>query len=116
MQVNLAVGEASDAATRRVHRAWVGYMADDRPTDSVIRADPIAATAEEGRFFAVSLDHSFWFHRPLRADRWHLYDFSCHHYIGGRGLSVGHVFTPDGLHVATVSQEVLVRDSHAKPT
>jgi acyl-CoA thioesterase-2 len=30
--------------------------------------------------------------------------------VGARGLSIGHVFSADGLHVATVAQEVLVRD------
>ena len=50
----------------------------------------------------------------MRADRWHLYDFSCHHFVGGRGLSVGHVFSEDGIHVATVAQEVLIRDGRDK--
>ena len=60
--------------------------------------------------FVASLDHTIWFHHPLRADAWHLYDFSCHHIGGGRGMSIGHVFGDDGTHVATVAQEVLVRD------
>ena len=53
-------------------------------------------------------------HRPLRADRWHLYDFTCQHYVGGRGLSFGHVFRHDGTHVATIAQEVLVRDARSR--
>ena len=61
------------------------------------------------RWFAASLDHSIWFHRPVRADVWHLYDFTCHSYTGGRGLTLGHVFTAEGVHMATVAQEVLVR-------
>ena len=60
--------------------------------------------------FCASLDHTIWFHGRLRADRWHLYDFSCLHIVGGRGLALGHVFASDGTHVATVAQEVLVRD------
>ena len=35
--------------------------------------------------FSASLDHAIWFHRPLRADAWHLYDFTCQTYVGGRG-------------------------------
>ena len=58
----------------------------------------------------ISLDHTIWFHRPLAADRWQLHDFSCHHFFGARGLAVGHVFDGDGLHIATVAQEVLMRD------
>jgi len=61
------------------------------------------------RGFNASLDHTIWFHRGIRADEWHLQDFSCHGYSGGRGLSIGHVFAHDGSHVATVAQEVLFR-------
>ncbi len=113
MKVNDDLGDPADPAAQLLHRAWLAYLSDDLPTDSVFRAHPVAATAEEQRFFGASLDHTIWFHRRLRADRWHLYDFTCHHFIGGRGLSIGHVFAADGLHVATVAQEVLVRDRHA---
>ncbi len=38
----------------------------------------------------------------MRADRWHLHDFTCQTFVGGRGLSTGHVFdeagTPRGHH------------------
>ena len=58
---------------------------------------------------SFSLDHAVWFHRPVLADRWHLHDFTCHGLISSRGLSLGHVFTEDGVHVATITQEVLIR-------
>jgi acyl-CoA thioesterase-2 len=51
-----------------------------------------------------------WFHGPLRADRWHVHDVTCHAYVGGRGLAIGHVFSADGAHVATFAQEALLRD------
>jgi acyl-CoA thioesterase-2 len=84
------------------------------PTDAVVRAFPDyrAVTVDDfnNRWFSASLDHTMWFHRPLRADEWHLHDFTCHSYVGGRGLTIGHVFTAEGVHVATVAQEVLVRE------
>ncbi len=103
-----------------VHRCWLAYMSDDIPTDSVRRAlaeseDPPVTDIDtwwQGSF-AASLDHTVWFHRRMRVDEWHLYDFACHGYVGGRGVSVGHVFTTDGVHVATVAQEVLVRRGRA---
>lgn len=116
MKVNQDLGDPGDPAAQLLHRSWLAYLSDDLPTDSVFRAHPVAATAEDDRFFGASLDHTIWFHRPLRADRWHLYDFTCHHFIGGRGLSIGHVFAHDGTHVATVSQEVLVRDRQQRPS
>ena len=94
-----------------LHECWLAYISDDLPTDTVRAAH---RTVWEGdpdvHLSGTSLDHTIWFHRPLRSDHWHLYDFSCHHYVGARGLSVGHVFTQAGEHVATVAQEVLLRE------
>ncbi len=63
----------------------------------------------EAAYFSVSLDHTMWFHRPFVADQWHLQDFTCHGYNHGRGLAIGHAFDPEGNHLATVAQEVLLR-------
>lgn len=89
----------------------LAYLSDDLPTDAAVRAHPIAKTlGGENPFpFTASLDHTIWFHRPLRTDEWHLHDFSCHTFVGGRGLAIGHVFTESGLHAATIAQEVLLR-------
>ena len=99
-----------------LQRCALAYLSDDLPTDTVVRIHPgrpdqtdSSTNATDQGFFAASLDHTMWFHRPVRADRWHLHDFACHSYQGGRGLSVGHIYAEDGTHVATVAQEVLVR-------
>ena len=94
-----------------LNRCALAYISDDLPTESVIRGVPElrARRGEEGAYFSASLDHTIWFHRPVRAARWHLYEMSCHAYISGRGLSLGYVFSADGDHVATIAQEVLVR-------
>ncbi|MFN8051181.1 MAG: thioesterase family protein [Acidimicrobiales bacterium] len=99
------------------HYAALAYLSDDLPTDAVIRAHPVGAEPEEVRYrvlFTASLDHTIWFHRPMRADQWHLHDFTCHSFVGGRGLSIGHVFDVEGAHVATVAQEVLLRDTRER--
>ena len=57
----------------------------------------------------ASLDHTIWFHRPFRADEWWLYDQWSPSASGARGLSLGRVFTQDGVLVATVAQEGLIR-------
>ncbi len=111
MKVSTPLGDPSDAASQLLHRCWLAYLSDDLPTDSVLRALPFGDDeAARNAAFCASLDHTIWFHGRLSADRWHLYDFSCVHYVGGRGLSIGSVFAADGSHVATVAQEVLVRD------
>src|SRR3954469_20764818 len=71
--------------------------------------EPQSASTARG-MYAASLDHTIWFHRPVRVDEWHLHDFTCHSFGSGRGLAIGHVFAADGAHVATVAQEVLMRD------
>jgi acyl-CoA thioesterase-2 len=52
----------------------------------------------------------------MRSDVWHLHDFTCHHVTGSRGLAIGHVFTAEGEHVATVAQEVLLRERREHTT
>lgn len=92
----------------------LAYLSDDLPTDLVVRAHPeFSRRGEDGgdrNLYTASLDHAIWFHAPPRVDDWHLHDFSCHRFVGSRGLAIGHVFDVTGLHVATVAQEVLVRD------
>ena len=111
MRVSEPIGEAGDPQHQLLHRCWLAFLSDDLPTDAVYRAHPLSDDPDaDGAMFAASLDHTVWFHRRVVADEWHLHDFTCVHLVGGRGLAIGHVFAPDGLHVATVAQEVLMRD------
>lgn len=99
------------------HAAAFSYLSDDLPTDAVVHAHPVGKESREDlhRYvYSASLDHTIWFHRPFRADEWHLHDFSCHGFTAGRGLAIGHIFTVEGAHVATVAQEVLMRDTRER--
>jgi acyl-CoA thioesterase-2 len=60
-------------------------------------------------FFGASLDHSMWFHRPLRVDEWTFYDVTSPIAYGARGISVGSLYDTEGIIVASVAQEGLVR-------
>ena len=72
------------------------------PTASLVVTGARVWTGDpEVHLSGTSLDHTIWFHRPLRSDQWHLYDFSCHHYVGARGLAIGHVFTGEGYPTPT---------------
>ena len=100
-----------------LHASAFAYLSDDIPTDAVVRVHPLGHLPEEERWkvmYSASLDHTIWFHRPMRADEWHLHDFTCQSLVGGRGLALGHVFQLDGTHVATIAQEVLLRDARDK--
>ena len=100
-----------------VQAAAFAYLSDDLPTEAVVRSHPLGELEEEqlwAAMFSASLDHTIWFHRPGRADAWHLHDFACHSFTGARGLGLGHLHAADGSHIATVAQEVLLRDNRGR--
>jgi acyl-CoA thioesterase II len=57
----------------------------------------------------ASLDHSMHFHRPFKADEWVLFEQEANSFSGSRSISSGKIFTQDGLLIASVRQEALVR-------
>src|SRR5256714_13824736 len=59
---------------------------------------------------AASLAHALWFHRPFRADEWLLYAQDSPNLSGARGFSRGLIFTREGVLVASVAQEGLLRE------
>jgi len=64
-------------------------------------------------FDGASLDHAVWFHRPVRADDWLLYETDSPAASYGRALCFGTIWAADGTHVATVAQEGLIRPPRA---
>ena len=60
-------------------------------------------------FIGASLDHAVWFHQPVRADDWFLYETDSPAASAGRALCFGQIWAADGTHVATVAQEGLLR-------
>lgn len=101
----------SDVAGNRFDdQCALAYISDDLPTDAVFESLPAArAAGESGQRFSASLDHTIWFHRPHLSNEWHFYEMSCTAFVGGRGLTSGHVYAADGTHIATIAQETLVR-------
>jgi acyl-CoA thioesterase-2 len=57
----------------------------------------------------ASLDHAVWFHSPVRADEWFLYEIDSPAASGGLALCFGQIWAEDGTHVATVAQQGLIR-------
>jgi acyl-CoA thioesterase II len=86
-------GELGDDAT--LHIATFTYASDL----TLLGAALVPHDVEIGspRLMPASLDHTIWFHRPFRADRWWLYDQWSPSASGGRGLSLARVFTEEGL-------------------
>ncbi|HCB33772.1 MAG TPA: acyl-CoA thioesterase II [Acidimicrobiaceae bacterium] len=96
----------------RHHVCALAFTSDAIHFSSARSLHPLQVSRAEYRekFMGASLDHAMWFHRPMRADEWHLYHFDCHGLTGARGMTVGNLFSPDGRHIATIAQEVLLRE------
>lgn len=99
-----------------MHSCALAYASDDMPTEAASQSHPQnpMPAAEPGeyerRFIGASLDHAIWFHRPLRHDDWVLHDLSGQGVVGARGMAIGQVFSRSGSHLATVAQEILLRE------
>lgn len=90
-----------------VHACALAYLSDEDPLGVAILPHSLGGQWE--KLMTASLDHAIWFHRPARADRWLLFSLTGHGVANARGMGLAHVFTEDGVHVATVAQEALVR-------
>ncbi|HSV40679.1 MAG TPA: acyl-CoA thioesterase II [Nocardioidaceae bacterium] len=90
---------------RLVHEAALTYASDL----TLIRTSLVPHNVGLDGVQAASLDHSVWFHRPFRADEWLLYAQRSPSASGARGLIFGQLFTQEGVLVASVAQEGLIR-------
>jgi acyl-CoA thioesterase-2 len=98
----------------KIHQCVLAYASDMALLDSIAARHGKALFQEN--IMAASLDHAMWFHRPFRADDWMLYSQDSPSANAGRGLARGLIFTRDGVHVATVAQEGLIRLRTQPPT
>lgn len=64
--------------------------------------------------FMASLDHAIWFHREFSVNDWLLYAIDSPSASNGRGFTRGNIFTQDGVMVASVTQEGLIRPKQDK--
>ncbi len=90
-----------------LHRAALAYASDYSILEPVLRNHGLEWTHRGLKM--ASLDHAMWWHRPARVDEWLLYVQESPNAIGGRGLSLGRIYTRDGVLVASVAQEGMVR-------
>ena len=91
----------------RQHRAALAYASDYSILEPVLRAHGVAWATPGLR--VASLDHAMWWHRDARVDEWLLFVTESPSASGGRGLSLGRIYTRDGVLIASVAQEGMVR-------
>lgn len=92
--------------TQSVHEAAVAYASDLTLLSISVMPHNVRWGTRDVQ--AASLDHVMWFHRPIRADQWWLYDQTTPSASNARGLAMGRIFQ-DGELVATCAQEGLIR-------
>lgn len=90
-----------------LHVAVLLYASDTTVLDSIITTHGLSWGFD--RIFAATMNHSVWFHRPVRFDDWVLYSTSSPVAADSRGLGTGHFFDDAGRVLATVVQEGVVK-------
>jgi acyl-CoA thioesterase-2 len=92
---------------RAAHRYMLAYASDFNLTATALFRH--GHTYWEPDMQVASLDHAMWFHRDFRMDDWLLYAMHSPNACAARGLSIGRIFTRQGVLAATVTQEGLIR-------
>jgi acyl-CoA thioesterase-2 len=90
-----------------LHAAALVYSSDTTVLDSIITTHGLSWGHD--RIFAVSANHSVWFHRPVKFDDWVLYSTTSPVAAESRGLGTGHFFDRSGQPLATVVQEGIIK-------
>jgi len=90
-----------------LHRAALAYASDYSILEPIMRGHGVPWALPGLK--AASLDHAMWFHRFGRVDEWMLYVQESPSAGGGRGLSLGRIYSRDGVLLASVAQEGMVR-------
>ena len=91
--------------------AYVAYVADLRTGAGLV--DQLEM--ERGQWMITSLDHSLWFHDTVSPSDWLLVDLRRVAMGGARGLVLGTMHAHDGRHVASFTQELVVRRRRESP-
>jgi acyl-CoA thioesterase II len=90
-----------------LHTALLAYVSDFALIDTVLI--PHGKIMFDPNLQLASLDYALWVHRPFRIDDWLLYALESPAANSGRGFTRGQFFTQEGVLVASVTQEGLIR-------
>ncbi|MDO4888021.1 MAG: thioesterase family protein [Actinomycetaceae bacterium] len=95
-----------DGSSKLLQRAMLGYAADQFMLEPVMRATGLHWGNPEASF--ATLDHSIWWHRNFDMSDWILAELESPSAQNGRGLVIAKFFQ-NGRHIATMSQEGMVK-------
>ncbi|WP_445116741.1 acyl-CoA thioesterase [Acinetobacter sp. WZC-1] len=94
---------ADDAS---LHQAIIAFYSDYTLMMTALR--PHGLNYLSPSLQCASIDHAIYFHKPLRADEWMLYDMDATVSAGSRGLNFGRMWQ-NGQLVCSATQEGLMR-------
>lgn len=94
-------------ADRTMQVAVLAYLSDMTLLDTSTFAHGRAVFDRDLQ--VASLDHAMWFHRPHPLDGWLLYTQDSPSASGARGFTRGAIYSQDGVLIASVAQEGLIR-------
>lgn len=89
-----------------LHQAIVAFYSDFTLMTTALRPHGLSYISPSLQ--CASIDHAIYFHRPLRADEWMLYDMEATVSAASRGLNFGRMWQNGQLVCSTV-QEGLIR-------
>lgn len=91
---------------QRLHQAVLAYLSDITLLSVSTVPHPVVFLSPGMQI--ASIDHAMWFHRPVRADEWVLYDQVSPSASNALGFSTGRLVQGNAL-VASCSQEGMIR-------
>ena len=95
-----------------LHQCLLAYASDMRLLGTAHRPHGVSWMTEE--VMGASLDHSMWFHHPVKFDDWLLYAMDAPFAGGARSYNRGKIYSRDGKLVANVAQEGLMRPNRRR--
>jgi len=90
-----------------LHRCLLAYASDFTLLDTALIAHGKLLFDTDVQL--ASIDHAMWLHAPVRVDQWLLYTQESTFAGGARGFCRGNIYTREGVLVASVTQEGLMR-------
>ncbi|MDN6001043.1 acyl-CoA thioesterase, partial [Bifidobacterium crudilactis] len=93
--------------SQMMNRAMLALGCDQIMMEPVLRRAGLSMSTP-GISYA-SLDHSMWWYRDVDMSQWHLYVQDTPTAAHGRGLSQAKVYSRDGVLVAAMAQEAMIR-------
>lgn len=90
-----------------LHQSVLAYASDYNLLTTALKPHGVSYGTKNLQM--ASIDHAMWFFRDFRVDDWLLYSVESPSASNARGFCRGNIFNQDGILVASVVQEGLIR-------